>query len=93
MLWDHLSCHPPLVAVLIAHKPCFRGLEGWGRRGFAAIKHDTGVGVGTLGREEGQSQGHRTNSQDRYPLHCLALGPDHCGDKENSGAKPTEVAP
>ena len=94
-----MACRPTLVAVLIAYKPYFRGLGGWGAEGgFAAIKRDTSMagmehGVGTLGWEEGQPQGCRANRQDRYPLHYLALGPDRCRDEENPGAKPTKVAP
>ena len=29
---------PTLVAVLIAYKPYFRGLGGWGRRGFRSYQ-------------------------------------------------------
>jgi len=38
MLWELLSRRPPQIAVLIAYKPCFRGLGGWGRRGFRSYQ-------------------------------------------------------
>lgn len=38
MLWELLSRRPPQIAVLIAYKPRFRDLGGWGWRGFRSYQ-------------------------------------------------------
>ena len=38
MFWEFLSRRPPQIAVLIAYKPRFRDLGGWGWRGFRSYQ-------------------------------------------------------
>jgi len=38
MLWEVVACRPPQIAVLIAYKPRFRDLGGWGWRGFRSYQ-------------------------------------------------------